>query len=169
MRALIAVALLLGGLVLLSTRMFAGSDPAAPVSSPPPQEAGPLATVHALFDGMRAKDTVALRSAFHADARLVSTSIREGETVVSTSPIEGFIRSIGRSQAELDERIRDEHVLVDGPLASVWTPYAFYADGEFSHCGVNAFQIVRTADGWKILQITDTRRTDACPPGEGTP
>jgi hypothetical protein len=45
----------------------------------------------------------------------------------------------------------------------VWTPYAFYYDGNFSHCGVDSFQLARTAEGWKVVQIADTRRTQGCP------
>ncbi|MCS3859218.1 hypothetical protein [Salinibacter ruber] len=52
-------------------------------------------------------------------------------------------------------------VRVDGPLASAWVPYVFYRGDERSHCGVNAVQLVRGPDGWRILQLTDTRR-QAC-------
>jgi hypothetical protein len=38
--------------------------------------------------------------------------------------------------------------------------YAFYLDDQFSHCGVNAFQLVRMEAGWQIIQITDTRRRE---------
>ena len=32
----------------------------------------------------------------------------------------------------------------------------------FSHCGVDAFQLVKTAAGWKIFQLSDTRRKEKC-------
>jgi hypothetical protein len=35
-------------------------------------------------------------------------------------------------------------------------------DGEFSHCGVDAFILVLTEDGWRILSIADTRTTEGC-------
>ena len=40
--------------------------------------------------------------------------------------------------------------------------YAFYLDGELHHCGVNAFQLVRTADGWAAFSIADTSREEGC-------
>ena len=66
-----------------------------------------------------------------------------------------------------DERLRGTTVHVDGPLAAVWTGYAFYAGTRFSHCGVDAFQLARTADGWRIVSIADTRQRTGCPEQSG--
>ena len=35
-------------------------------------------------------------------------------------------------------------------IATVWTPYDFWIDGKFSHCGIDAFDLVKTDEGWKI-------------------
>jgi hypothetical protein len=51
----------------------------------------------------------------------------------------------------------------DDGIASVWTPYAFYFEGKFSHCGVNSFQLMNVQGKWKITMITDTRRKTDCP------
>jgi len=32
----------------------------------------------------------------------------------------------------------------------VWAPYDFWRDGKFSHCGVDAFDLIKTDEGWKI-------------------
>jgi len=53
-------------------------------------------------------------------------------------------------------------VKIDGPLAIVWTPYKFYFNGKFSHCGVNSFQLVRFNGVWKIQYLIDTRRRAGC-------
>jgi hypothetical protein len=52
---------------------------------------------------------------------------------------------------------------VDGPLAMVWTGYAFYAGPRFSHCGVDAIMLGRTTAGWRILSLADTRQRTGCP------
>jgi hypothetical protein len=62
----------------------------------------------------------------------------------------------------LNEKLNGYEIKVDGDLASAWTPYEFYVGEEFSHCGVNSFQLLKTADGWKIFHIVDTRRKDNC-------
>ena len=136
-----------------------------PGSAPAQQaEAEVVAVIRTFFDGMRNKDTVALRSALHADARLMSAGRDQaGNPVVRSDAMDGFIRTVGTATRHFDEKIWDPEVRVDGNLATVWTWYAFYLDGTFSHCGVDAFQLARAADGWKIIQIADTRRTEGCP------
>ncbi|HNA01067.1 MAG TPA: hypothetical protein PLN49_09415, partial [Ferruginibacter sp.] len=61
-----------------------------------------------------------------------------------------------------DERITFDVVRVDGALAIAWTPYKFYFNGKFSHCGVNSFQLVRFNGEWKIQYLIDTRRKAGC-------
>ena len=73
--------------------------------------------------------------------------------------ITDFLSGIARTPAgALDERIRFDLVRVDGPLAIVWTPYEFYYNDKYSHCGVNSFQLVRIQDKWLIQYVIDTRR-----------
>jgi hypothetical protein len=54
------------------------------------------------------------------------------------------------------ERMWDPEVRIDGPVATVWAPYDFYSATEFSHCGTDAFQLAKTADGWKVAMISYT-------------
>jgi len=135
----------------------------APVEAQGGAEAEVLAVVTTLFDGMREKDEAKLRSVFHPEARLHSAPA-PGQASPAGTPIAAFIQSVLASPAALDEVTFDEEVLVDGALAVAWTPYNFFADGEFSHCGVDAFTMIRTPEGWKILQIVDTRVQEGCDP-----
>ena len=125
-------------------------------------EAQVLEVVTALFDGMRAGDTTAMRATFHPEVRLFTTGTRDGRPVATRVPVEQWLQGVAQSGAFLDERLHDPVVRVSDNLATVWTGYSLYVDDRFSHCGVDAFQLVRTADGWKITQVTDTRRTQDC-------
>jgi hypothetical protein len=40
--------------------------------------------------------------------------------------------------------------------------YGFFLGDQFSHCGVNSFQLVRTEDGWKTIHLIDTRQQAGC-------
>jgi hypothetical protein len=123
------------------------------------------AVVQALFDGMRAHDADAMAALLHADARIVSTSVENGVPAVQVVGTEGWLNGIRRSTRMLDERTFDPEVRVDGGLASVWTRYEFWVDGTFAHCGVDAFHLARTADGWKIVDIADSESAEGCDPG----
>jgi hypothetical protein len=146
--------LLAAALALVATPAFAQPDPG---SQGP--EAAVRATVARLFDGMRARDTAAVRSAFHPEARL-QTVVREGEAHrLESAPISGFISALGASPVGWDERVGDIEVRVDDGLATAWTAYRLYVSDRFIHCGVDAFTLVQDAAGWRILQLVDTRRT----------
>jgi hypothetical protein len=128
------------------------------------------AAVGTLFDAMRAGDGATVHALFHPDARLMSVSTRDGQTVLTTTAPTEFARAVGTPRTEIwDERIGPPSIRVDGALATAWMDYAFYLDDRFSHCGVNAFQWVRGDNGWQILQITVTRRPVACGAVAGAP
>jgi hypothetical protein len=75
-----------------------------------------------------------------------------------------FLRAIGTPHPQMfDERMANERVLIDGPYAVAWVDYTFYLGDQKSHCGVDAFQLVRRPTGWRIFGLTDTRRRESCP------
>lgn len=122
-----------------------------------------LQVVRDLFDGMREKDEEKLRGVWHTEARLQSAAMDEaGAPVLRSTPIDGFVQSIASSSAFLDEVTFDEVVRIDGHLATVWAPYNLFVNDSFQHCGVDAIQMIRTSDGWKIFQLTDTRTREGC-------
>jgi hypothetical protein len=133
-------------------------------------EAEVMAVVETLFEGMRQADTTMIRSTLHPDARLATArSDAQGEPTISFSPMDTFLRSVAGSQAVLDERLFHPEVRVEGGLATVWTYYELWVGDQFSHCGYDAFQLARAADGWKIVAIADNRRSDGCePPSPGS-
>jgi ketosteroid isomerase-like protein len=128
------------------------------------EEAEVEAVIRKMFDGMRAKDAGAISSAFSKDAMMQTVISRPEGNEVGSNSVEVFVNRIAAAPAEtqLDERILSYDIKVDGAMASAWTPYHFYANGKFSHCGVNSFQLVKMAEGWKIVYIIDTRRKEPC-------
>lgn len=146
------------GALLLLFVAFAAST--APAQTP---EREVEAAVTRFFDAMRAADGTTIGALFHPDARLQSVSELTGGAVLEEGNVDQFVQAVGTPRTEVwDERIRDLQVRVDGGLATAWMSYAFYVDDQFSHCGVNAFQFIRTDADWQILQITDTRRREGC-------
>ena len=128
-----------------------------------PEEEAVLAVITTMFDGMRARDAEMIRSAFHPEARLLATGAGpDGVPRVQIIPIDRFIEQVGQPGPSLDERTYNPRVELDGGLAHVWVDYTLHVGEDFSHCGVDSFQLARTADGWKILSVADTRRQEGC-------
>jgi hypothetical protein len=130
------------------------------------QQANPESEVrdllHGFFYAMKRKDSATIQAAFHVDA-VMQTVIQEGSVAkLGSSDVSDFIKRVATSEVELDERLLAYSIQVDGLLAHAWTPYEFYVNGEFSHCGVNSFQLINTASGWQITHVIDTRRKEGC-------
>lgn len=128
------------------------------------EEVAAVGAVKQLFDGMRESDSAKVRAVFHPLARLQSVSIApDGTPRLSEADINRFIQNIGAAKkGDLDEQIWIYDARIDGNMASVWTEYTFVLAGKLSHCGSNAFHLFKDAGGWKITQITDTRRKSGC-------
>jgi hypothetical protein len=122
------------------------------------------AVVNQLFTAMKGANAAMLKEAF-ADSAVLQTIRRkqDGTFFVQDEKVSDFVEQIGKAKKDsLDERITFETIKIDGPLAIAWTPYKFYYAGNFSHCGVNSFQLVRINGRWKIQFLIDTRRRQGC-------
>ena len=126
-------------------------------------EAEVLAAVHQIFEGMHTADADMVRAVFSAEARFSVMDMRDGPATIRSRSVEGWLNAIGGSEGKWDEQVYDLGVMVDGHMASVWAPYTFYLDGEISHCGINSIELLKDAEGWKVTQLSDTRRSEGCP------
>lgn len=117
------------------------------------------AVIDQLFEGMRSGDSSLVRAVIHRDLRLMSTSDQNGSIQLNVGLAADFLRAIGTPHAQVwDERITNVVIHVSDGLAQAWMDYAFYLDDQLNHFGVNAVQLVKTDDGWKIIQLMDTHR-----------
>lgn len=122
------------------------------------------AVIDGLFDGMRAKNSEQILAAFSENAIMQTIQKKPEGTVIASNSVADFAKNIGSVPAErqLDERLTDYVINIDANMATAWTPYQFFVNDKFSHCGVNSFQLVKFDNAWKIVYIIDTRRTEAC-------
>jgi len=122
------------------------------------------ATVNTLFKAMKNADAGTLLDCF-TDSAMLQTILRDkqGKIIVRSETVEEFGKQVATMAKDAgDERIVFETIKIDGAMANVWTPYKFYFNGKFSHCGVNNFVLVKVDNQWKIQYIIDTRRRVGC-------
>lgn len=125
------------------------------------------ATIDQFFNGMRLADSATIAATISPTAVFQTiVPLKDGTVEVRTEEVAAFLQAVGKPHKQLyDEQIQYGAIYVDANLASVWTPYKFYLDKNFSHCGVNSFQLVKINNSWKIQYIIDTRRKDNCVAG----
>ena len=121
-------------------------------------------TVNKLFTALKAGDSTMILASF-ANSAILQTIVttKEAKVLIRNEALTEFAHFVTMlPKGSADERITFETVKIDGDLAIVWTPYNFYLNGKFSHCGVNSFQLVRLGGSWKIQYLIDTRRKTGC-------
>ncbi len=141
----------------------AAAQPAQPA---PAERAQVLAAIDSMLHGMRTKDAALMRQQLDSAARMTLVRpTREGGVRVVAMPAEEFVRvATAPSQPAIDEPIRNPVVQIDGDLATVWAEYQVRRDGRVTHCGHDAFHLVRRDGRWRILNVSDTYRQTGCGP-----
>lgn len=117
------------------------------------------------FEGFHQKDSVMMQAVVHKDIILQTTfTTKKGEAILRNQKADGFIKTVvSRADSPTwNEKILSYSIQVDGNMANVWTPYEFWLDGKFLHCGVNSFQLFKDNGKWKIIYLIDTRRRSSC-------
>jgi hypothetical protein len=108
------------------------------------------AAVQGVFDAINNADPDVLRAVMMPEARVVA--VRPGQSP-ATSSVEEMASLVADPPQRFVERMWNPEVEIQGPLASVWAPYDFYRDGEFSHCGVDAFHLIQVDGTWRIESL----------------
>lgn len=93
-----------------------------------------------------------------------SFSIREEgkDALLKTSSFQAFMDSLANLKEHYKETMTNPKVLIHDRIAVLWADYKFYRDGKFSHCGVDAFSLIKTDDGWKIAGVIYTVEKTGC-------
>lgn len=121
-------------------------------------------TIDQLILGMAKGDSSISAKTVMPSAFLKSVMTKKnGEVVTTQETVQTLLNAIGTPHKGIYlEKLLSYDIKIDGPMAMAWTPYEFYVDETFSHCGVDVFLLVKEANGWKIAGIMDTRRKADC-------
>jgi hypothetical protein len=143
--------------VILTSNMFAQQEENQKVK----------AAVDTFFEGFHKGDTLLMKSVM-TDNLLLQTTFKDqdGKNILVTENRSKLIETIASrpEDQKWDERLLAYNIQIDGSMANVWTPYEFWLNGVFSHCGVNNFQLFNDSGQWKIIYLIDTRRKEGCDP-----
>ena len=124
-----------------------------------------IAAVQSFFDSMEKADADLAKKILMPDARFFSAAERDGKMMVRPSSGDAFVASFSNpNRGKALERMWDPEVRIQGSIAQVWTRYDFHNNGKFSHCGIDAFSLVKTDEGWKITSAMWTVERTGCAP-----
>ncbi|AXT19854.1 nuclear transport factor 2 family protein [Flavobacteriaceae bacterium AU392] len=123
------------------------------------------AAIDTFFEGFHKGDTLLMKSVMKGDfTTQTAFKNQKGENILQTGDSSQLVNAIANRPADQkwDERLLSYSIQVDGNMANAWTPYEFWFNGEFRHCGVNSFQLFNDNGQWKIIYLIDTRRREGC-------
>ena len=122
-------------------------------------------TIETFFKGFHAQDSIVMKNTV-VDGIIAQTigTKKDGSKILKTEDFGLFLNSILRIPDSVDfqEKILSFNIQIDGAMAHAWTPYEFWYNGTFSHCGVNSFQLFKEDEDWKINYLIDTRHREGC-------
>jgi hypothetical protein len=122
-----------------------------------------LKAVQVFFDTMTARDVEGARNVLVPQGRFHVMNLVKPDSEPRSFSNEEYFAQLQASKQTMRERIWSPQVRVHGTIATVWTPYDFWIDGKLSHCGVDAFDLIKTSEGWKIAGGLYTIES-GCPP-----
>ena len=146
-------------LLLLATLTACAAPTPETADIADPEEAAVIQAAETALTAITNEDTTLLRNIMTEDATFYAVT---GEDQISVSDVD-FMNARFTAGPDFLERMWTPEVKIDGRLAMVWTPYDFYLDGNFSHCGVDIFHLAKMPSGWKVMSIAFNRQTEGCP------
>jgi len=123
------------------------------------------AAIDTFFEGFHKGDTTLMKSVMYGKfTTQTAFKDKDGNDVLRSGESADLVKAIGSrpENQKWDERLLDYVIKVDNNMANAWTPYEFWANGKFSHCGVNSFQLFNDNGQWKIIYLIDTRQRTGC-------
>ncbi|AXT53715.1 nuclear transport factor 2 family protein [Aquimarina sp. BL5] len=117
------------------------------------------------FEGFHKGDTVLMRKTIDPNmAMQIISKGKDGKIKTDQADIGNFLGVIHNRPKDQKwlEKLLDFRIDADDRIAQIWTPYEFYVNDQFSHCGVNIFQLFNDGTTWKIIAIADTRKREGC-------
>lgn len=129
------------------------------VKTPSEDEKAVSAAVTQFFHALANKDSAAARAVMMPEGRFYS--VREDGSYRTQTHAEFFQRIAEETSAFL-ERMWDPTILVNDRIAVLWAPYDFHRNGQFSHCGIDAFSLIKTTEGWKIVGTIYSIKREGC-------
>lgn len=168
-RLLAASALVIGTLLLPARPGPSLRAQGAPAAAPSPRDTAAdrravIAAAEGMLKAISTGDSALARSLMVPGMQTTSTANDRPPRSPRFGSAADMLGMIGGSTGKYLERMWNPTVSLHGNLAVVQTPYDFYIDGKFSHCGIDVFTLLRTPAGWRVAAMAWTTQASPCDP-----
>ena len=120
-----------------------------------------LAVAQQFFTALEKGDTATFRSLFLDDGRTYFVQEKDTKVTAGSQSPKNF--KADKDRIVRERFIKDEvDVMIHNRIAVVWGSYNLWINDKFSHCGVDAFTLLKTEAGWKISSLSYSKETEGC-------
>jgi hypothetical protein len=120
-----------------------------------------LNVVRDFFDSIEKSDSIKYKAVFLPEARFHIARTQGDAAKYASRPA---IQSFFKAGTKFSERMRSKGVKVEvhQQIAMAWVPYDFYVNGNFTHCGLDAFTLLKIEGVWKISSLSFSVEKEGC-------
>lgn len=128
-----------------------------------------IATLERAFEGVATRDPAIWREVLLEAGNAISfrPAEQDGWAMRLVGNAEMVAGMTPDSRRLLERFTAEPTVLIRGPIAVLWGEYDFWIDDEFSHCGIDAADLVKIDDRWMIANLMWTAESEGCPTAAG--
>ena len=117
--------------------------------------------VNQFFKVLENQDTVLIKQVAFMEGQIWTVNTTVAPSRNSTRFFKDDLKSLISKNSYL-ETAKSIEVKINEGMAMAWVPYEFRLNGEFSHCGVDFFTLIKNEGLWKIINLSYTIEEDGC-------
>ncbi|MEB2781257.1 nuclear transport factor 2 family protein [Algoriphagus sp. C2-6-M1] len=125
------------------------------------EEAAIKAVVNQFFESLEKQDTVLLKQVAFMEGQIWTVNNTVSPSRSRMRFFKDDLKSFLSKNSYL-EKAYSMDVKINGGMAMAWVPYEFRLNGEFSHCGVDVFTLIKQDEAWKIINLSYTIDKEGC-------
>ncbi|PZX50599.1 nuclear transport factor 2 family protein [Algoriphagus chordae] len=117
--------------------------------------------VNRFFESLEKQDTVLLKELAFMEGQIWTVNNAVSPAIQRMRFFKDDLKSFPSKNSYL-ETAKTMDVKIHAGMAMAWVPYEFRLNGEFSHCGVDVFTLVKKDEAWKIINLSYTIDKEGC-------
>ena len=121
-----------------------------------------LGRVNLFFKALETKDTVLYNTLVFPNEQIWTVRKQKDTLKNSVRSFTDDMKKLAAMNTVIEERPLSYEIKIHNDIAIAWVPYTLSLSGKFSHCGVDVFTLIKTGDGWKIVNASYSVEPDGC-------
>lgn len=118
-------------------------------------------TIQSFFDAIEKQDTTLFKSTLKPEGQVWVQNRAKDPIQITTRFLNEDVGHLKGSHQYLEKALHYD-IKVHKGMAMAWVAYEFWRDGKFSHCGIDAFTLMKIEEQWKIVSLSYSVETSGC-------